>query len=231
MNYKKIFNKDFKSVKIIVILVLFVLGFIYVTTYKHIHLVETFELNNQCPNLLVKKGNELHLVNTKKAMIPGVNPIKFKNLEEYAEFVKYQKHMKINCPILYYEETYDTQNNKGYRLLNDPFDKNSGLPSHFSDNYNINNRKNVKINDATMDKPPYNHNQYQGFDEQNQHIGLKTKIDDIKLEDVNPMETHWKGDAATKQSIQRGDFVGRTRNMNDPFLEEKILQEHNQNCR
>ena len=74
-------NIDFKSIRIIIILVLFVLGLIYVTTYKHIHLVETFELNNKCPNLLVKKGNELHLVNTKKALIPGVNPIIFKSLD------------------------------------------------------------------------------------------------------------------------------------------------------
>lgn len=227
----KMKNIDMKSIKIILILILFVLGFIYVTTYKHINLVEGFELNNRCPNLLVKKGKELHLVNTKKAMVPGVNPIKFDNLEEYAEFVKYQKYMKIDCPILYYEETYDTQNNKGYRLLNNPFDKKPGMPSNFSNNYNIHNRKNVKIKDATLDKPPYNKNQYHGFDEQNQRIGLKTKIDDIKLEDINPMETHWKGDAATRKSIENGDFVGRTRNMNNPFLEEKILQEHNKKCR
>jgi hypothetical protein len=227
----KLKNIDFKSIRIIIILVLFVLGLLYVTTYKHIHLVETFELNNKCPNLLVKKGTELHLVNTKKAIIPGVNPIKFKNLEEYAEFIKYQKYMKINCPILYYEETYDTQNNKGYRLLNSPFDKKTGMPSNFSNNYNIHNRKTVKIKDATLDKPPYNKNQYHGFDEQNQRIGLKTKIDDIKLEEINPMETHWKGDAATRKSIENGDFVGRTRNMNNPFLEEKILKEHNEKCR
>ena len=27
----------------------------------------------------------------------------------------------IKCPILYYEETYNTQNQKGLRLLDDPF--------------------------------------------------------------------------------------------------------------
>ena len=172
----KLKNIDFKSIRIIIILVFFVLGLIYVTTYKHIHLVESFELNNKCPNLLVKKGNEFHLVNTKKALVPGVNPIKFDNLEEYAEFVKYQKYMKIDCPILYYEQTYDTQNNKGYRLLNDPFDKKPGMPSSFSNNYNIHNRKNVKIKDANLDRPPYNTNQYQGYDEQDQLVGLKQKL-------------------------------------------------------
>lgn len=227
----KMKNIDMKSIKIIIILILFVLGLLYVCTYKHINLVEGFELNNKCPNLLVKKGNELHLVNTKKALVPGVNPIKFDNLEEYAEFVKYQKYMKIDCPILYYQETYDTQNNKGYRLLNDPFDKKAGLPSNFSNNYNIRNRKNVKITNASLDNPPYNKGQHASFDEQDQTVGLKTPLDNIKLNEVNPMNTHWKGDAATKKAIEKGDFVGRTRNMNNPFIEEKILQQHNKKCR
>ena len=95
--------------------------------------------------------------------------------------------MKIDHPILYYEQTYDTQNNKGYRLLNDPFDKKPGMPSSFSNNYNIYNRKNVKIKDANLDRPPYNTNQYQGYDEQDQLVD-ETKIDDIKLEEINP----WK---------------------------------------
>lgn len=228
MNLKKI---DIKSIKIIVTLIVFILGLIYVTTYKHINLIETFELNDRCPNLLIKKNNQLHLINTKKAMIPGVNPIKFDNLEEYAEFVKYQKYMNIRCPILFYEETYDTQNNKGYRLMNDPFNKKPGLPSNFSNNYNVKNRKIVEINDATLDNPPYNKGQYSGYDEQDQLIGVKTKIDAIELEEVNPMNTHWKGDAATKKSIEKGDFVGRTRNMNNPFIEEKILKQHNNQCR
>ena len=107
--------------------------------------------------------------------------------------------------------------------------KNPVCQVSFSNNYNIHNRKNVKIKDANLDRPPYNTNQYQGYDEQDQLVGLKTKIDDIKLEEINPMETHWKGDAATRKSIKNGDFVGRTRNMNNPFLEEKILQEHNKN--
>ena len=45
------------------------------------------------------------------------------------------------------------------------------------------------------------------------------------------MNTHWKGDATTKKSIEKGDFVGRTRNMNNPFIKEKILKQHNNQCR
>ena len=45
-------------------------------------------------------------------MIPGVNPIKFSNLEEYAEYVKWGQKVGLKCPILYFEQTYDAQNNR-----------------------------------------------------------------------------------------------------------------------
>ena len=41
------------------------------------------------------------------------------------------------------------------------------------------------------------------------------------------MNSAWKGDAATKASIKKGDFVGRTRNMNNPFEDQKILLSNN----
>ena len=30
--------------------------------------------------------------------------------------------MNINCPILYYQETYNTQGERGLRLMNDPLE-------------------------------------------------------------------------------------------------------------
>jgi len=215
---KKYFKSITKKFKSCLIVSFFILGLLFTLTYKHSDLVEGFDVNDKCPNLLVKKGKELHLVNTKKAMIPGVNPIKFNNLEEYAEFVKYQKYMNINCPILYYEETYDVQNNKGFRLQNDPLNKKGGLPSNISKKYNVTDTKNP------LDKA----NHFQGVENENQNIGIKTKLDDIVLEaTINPMDSAWKGDAATKASIKKGDFVGRTRNMNNPFEDQKILLSNN----
>lgn len=215
---KKYFKSITKNFKYCLIVSFFILGLLFTLTYKHSDLVEGFDVNDKCPNLLVKKGKELHLVNTKKAMIPGVNPIKFNNLEEYAEFVKYQKYMNINCPILYYEETYDVQNNKGFRLQNDPLNKKGGLPSNISKKYNVTDTKNP------LDKA----NHFSGVENENQNIGIKTKLDDIVLEaTINPMDSAWKGDAATKASIKKGDFVGRTRNINNPFEDQKILLSNN----
>ena len=221
---KKYFKSITKKFKSCLIVSFFILGLLFTLTYKHSDLVEGFDVNDKCPNLLVKKGKELHLVNTKKAMIPGVNPIKFNNLEEYAEFVKYQKYMNINCPILYYEETYDVQNNKGYRLQNSPLDKQGGLPSNLSNKYNVTNTPNP-LKDAAMENPPFNVKHFTGIENENQNIGVKSKLDNVMLEaTINPMNSSWKGDAATKASIKKGDFVGRTRNMNNPFNDDKILQ-------
>ena len=222
------------SVKILAIIFMFVIGLLFTLTYKHNDLVEGFSFNDKCPNVLIKKGKELHLVNTKKAMIPGVNPIKFDSLEDYAQFVEYQKYLNIKCPILFYQETYDSQNNKGYRLMSDPLDSKGGLPSNISKNYNVTN-SNIPgsgmfeegddvnpIVDASRDKKPFNQGNHQGMDPDDQSVGLKTILDKMDM-DTNPMSRWWKGDAATQASICKGDFVGRTRNLNDPFKEQKIL--------
>ena len=226
--FLKLFNENFK---IVLILFIFVLGLLFCVSYKSTDFEETFTIMDKCPNLLIKKGKELFLLNTKKTQIPGVNPIKFNNLEEYAEFVKYQKYMNINCPVLYYQETYNTQNDKGFRLMNDPLKPKNGLASNLSKEYDVNNigetatKQLFDINDASHDNPPFNVKHFNGIDPTDQLVGIKTKLDNIKLDEVNPMSMFWKGDAATRKSIEKGDFVGRTRNMKDPFVEEKLLRQ------
>ena len=133
--------------KFIAILIIFFIGLYFCIQRKPN--LEPFSGLRDCPNLLVKKGKELHLINTKKAMIPGVNPIKFDNLEEYAEYIKWSKKVGIKCPILYYEETYNTQNQKGLRLLDDPLNPTAGLPS------NQNMRQQPKIDLGLFEDMPW----------------------------------------------------------------------------
>ena len=64
---------------LLIIAVLFIIGLLFCCTYSHHDLVEGFKNGGECPNLLIQKGKELHLIYTNKARIPGVNPIKFKN--------------------------------------------------------------------------------------------------------------------------------------------------------
>lgn len=60
-----------------------------------------------CPNLLVQKGTKIYLYNNRLDEVPGVNPIVFNNLEEYTEFIDWQRSQGIRCPVLYLQEVYD----------------------------------------------------------------------------------------------------------------------------
>ena len=170
----------FDKIKLAIIASIFLLGLYFVSTRKSglVKITETFK-GNDCPNVLIKKGKELHLTNTKKAKVPGVNPIIFKSLEEYAEYVAWGQKVGLKCPILYYEETYNTQNEKGLRLLDNPFTPSAGLSSN---NHPHKKAQTVALMDANRDDPPYNQNNYAGIDPQDQYVGVRTELDNIKLQ-------------------------------------------------
>ena len=48
------------------------------------------EIPSNCPNLLIQRRTELHLLNTKIPEKPGVNPVIFKTLDEYSSYVEKQ---------------------------------------------------------------------------------------------------------------------------------------------
>ena len=68
------------------------------------------------------------MFNNKLAKVPGVNPIKFNNLEEYTEFVKWQRNQGIRCPVLFLQHSYDAQGESTYTARPSPFDLAGGLP-------------------------------------------------------------------------------------------------------
>ena len=75
------------------------------------------------------------------AEIPGVNPIRFKNLEEYTEFTDWQRSQGIRCPVLYLQYSYDAQGKNVLTVRPDPEDTQGGLPPVKSDNIdNVDNR-------------------------------------------------------------------------------------------
>ena len=61
-------------------------------------------------------------------MIPGVNPIEFSNLEDYTKFIQWQTNVGIKCPVLYVQNTYDTQGNRVYKVRPNVCDLQGGLP-------------------------------------------------------------------------------------------------------
>lgn len=99
---------------LILTLCLFLLGLYVTLTYSSSDMREGFK--PRCPNLLIQNGNEIWLKNTNLAEVPGVNPVVFKSLSEYTEFVEWQKSQDIDCPLLYLQKTFDAQNNSVYRM-------------------------------------------------------------------------------------------------------------------
>ena len=207
------------NIKIVAVVMLFILGalFCYNKLDKN---VEGFDISKDCPNLLIKKGKKLHLIYKNKAKIPGVNPVIFDNLEEYVEFLEWQRAKNIKCPILYFEETYDVQNNRTFRMLPDPIEKQSGLPTVKKTQIPL-----QPLYDANHDDLPYNQNSSAGFDPQDQYVGAFTPLDrnfNFQGEkSINPMDTNWGGalysrkivNAVTSNKKKKSDKI-KERNFN-----------------
>ena len=200
--------------KLVLIIIAFIIGLVFCSTVTTKKLYEGFTTNN-CPNLLIQKGSQLHLLNTEKAKVPGINPMIFKNLEEYVEFVDWQRKMGIKCPILYFQKTIDTQGNNGYRMLPNPLNKHPGLSSHLPANTQ---RKMRYLLDSNRNDLPYNNHQYAGFDQDDQRVGVNTPLDSVhvdgglKLSD-SAMDTNWGGVKHSRRSADSGKYKHRTRTL------------------
>ena len=202
-----------KSIKqtIVVIMGIIIFALIAYYLYKYLYpdkLRESFT-SKQCPNILIQKGKHIFLHNSNLAKIPGVNPIEFNNLEDYVEYVKWQRSQKINCPVLFLQHSYDAQGNSVYKNRPSPMELEGGLPS--ISNLELNKINRSKLLDAGHDDPPYNKNLYPGFDAQNQYIGLYTPLDKMYHQDpggVSPsaMDKNWGGPKYTQKLINKGVY-------------------------
>jgi hypothetical protein len=175
------------------ILTVFLLGLYVSVNYSPLHFVEGF--GTRCPNVLVQDGDELILKNTKLAEIPGVNPVRFKNLEEYTEFLQWQQSQKINCPVLYFQKTYNAQNHGVYMQRPPPVSVGEAHPD--------------------TDNPPSSMMTYPAMDTHNQTIGSKTYLDqyfdvneDQEVVSANAMADNWGGAAYSVAAVQQGDYKG-----------------------
>ena len=121
---------------------------------------EGFE--TRCPNLLIQKNSRFYLHNTNRATVPGINPVEFDNLEDYTEFLDWQKSQGLKCPVLFLQQTYDTQGEPVYKVRPDVTDQGGVLV------------------DATRNDPPYNQQSMPAFDQSSFYVGQKTPLDDMK---------------------------------------------------
>lgn len=131
------------EMKLFVLFCVFVLG-AYVTSVHStasstaVRILDGFENGNggmstnsgdesRCPNLLIQKGPVLYLYNTKRAPVPGVNPVRFDNLEEYVEFTEWLRGQGIKCPILFLQHSIDAQGESIYAIRPGPTNLQGGL--------------------------------------------------------------------------------------------------------
>ena len=181
----------------------------------------------RCPNLLIQKGSKFYLYNSKVAKVPGVNPVEFDNLEDYTEFLDWQRSQGIRCPVLYLQETYDAQGNPVYKARPSVSEPQAGLPpSIASSTGDVINETSLGypnalaypnptlLVDATRNDPPYNKNSYPAYDESSYYIGTTTPLDAMDMAQeksgvsANPMDPNWGGSKYTQQLVDKGYYKG-----------------------
>ena len=171
---------------------------------------------NRCPNILVQHGSEIFLYNSKVEKVPGVNPIRFKSLDDYSEFMEWLKGRGIRCPVLFLQYSYNAQGEAVYKIRPSPADIQGGLSANVP--YSPAPAALVQMMDASRDNPPFNNQMYDGFDPLNFNMGDYTAHDaafrekelTMKYSD-NPMDANWGGRQFTESVVASGAYIERTR--------------------
>jgi hypothetical protein len=160
----------------------------------------------RCPDMLIQKGSRFYLYNSKLAQVPGVNPIEFENLEDYTEFLDWQRSQGIRCPVLYLQHTYDAQGNAVYKARPSVSEPQAGLPpsqqgisgssqpetlqpgiasssgntimeSSLGTPNTLAYPNPTLLVDATKNDPPYNKGSYPAYDQSSYYVGTTTPLD------------------------------------------------------
>ena len=184
----------------------------------------------RCPNLLIQKGSRFYLYNSKLAQVPGVNPVEFDNLEDYTEFLDWQRSQNIRCPVLFLQETYDAQGNRVYKTRPSVSEPQAGLPPSTATPIGIASQVTPMMEpalepvgedaypnptllvDATRNDPPYNQGSYPAHDQTSYYIGTTTPLDrmDMAAESAkvspNPMDPNWGGSEYTQDLVDKGYY-------------------------
>jgi hypothetical protein len=134
---------------------------------------------NKCPNILIEKNSKFYLYNSNEKKVPGLNPIIFENLEEYTQFLEWQRSKGIRCPVLYLQNGIDIQGNSVYNIRPSISEPQGGLPS-MSPKY-----------------PPQHAIQQQSNDSTGQGQGQVS---------ANPMDDNWGGSSYTQSQINKGVY-------------------------
>jgi hypothetical protein len=159
---------------------------------------EDDKMFKSCPTSLVKEGSKYYLFNKNIPKKDGVNPYIMDSLDEYIEFIEYQRSKGIDCPVLYIEGNYNAQGTKEYRVQRAPGKSTNAKPKH---------PPLTKLLDASRESDVYNTNMFAGFDKDNMYIGEYTPLDKrfhaFEGEDTSPnaMDPNWGGAECSKKFL------------------------------
>ena len=187
-------------------IIIFIVGFGFFIKQNKYKEGMASNTNYRCPNLLIQNGSMFYLQNTRLKTVPGVNPIVFNNLEEYNDFLKWQRSVGIFCPVLFLQKGYNTQGEEEYKIRPSVTEQQGFLPPTKTIY-----PQSLLLKDASRDDSPYNKNGYPSFDSHNQDIGRHTVLDnmnDYKNNDLFPLSSdyatnpNWNPELAEKHIAQ-----------------------------
>lgn len=220
------------NILVVILLIVLFLSGLYFYTIQRDGMTNMSE--PRCPNILIQKGINYYLYNSKIAKVPGVNPIEFANLEDYVEFIDWQRSQGIRCPVLYLQYSYDAQGNPVYKVRPSVTDLQGGLPpagSLAATTTNLEAQPQAEsylhpnptlLVDATRDDKPYNINSMPAYDESSYYVGTTTPLDAMNqaqenlLHSANPMNDNWGGADYTQQLVDSGYYKGNEVNIYVP---------------
>lgn len=203
------------TLAILLALLVFLVGFYFYALFFNTKYLEGYQPRSRCPNMLIQKDSKFYLYNSKIAQVPGVNPIEFENLEDYTEFLDWQRSQGIRCPVLYLQATYDAQGNRVYKARPSVSDPQAGLPP-FVTPTTTNSNSNSSMNDVstlfnTDSSAAYPSALPTTTSSSAYHVGSTSlSIPTIKNQSSNispdPMDPNWGGSEYTQSLVDKGYY-------------------------
>ena len=151
----------------------------------------------------------------------------FDSLDEYVDFVNWQRKQGLACPVLALQSEYDTQGNKVYKrraTIEEP----SVTYAKSILNKNETRPKVAKLIDASRDSAVYNQNMFAGFDPDNLYIGEFTPLDkmynSLEKSSTNAMDKNWGGSHYTIEALN--EMKRKKKDRNQEFSPKFIYKEN-----
>ena len=138
--------------------------------------------------------------------MPGINPIEFNNLEEYVEFIEWQRSQGIMCPVLFLQHMNDAQGQDVYKMRPSPTDLQGGLPP------SVQCSASPTVSTALMDSNSSTSDPLNYINTKQQPV-LKpldavAYVEQLTGKSANPMDNNWGGTNFTQQLIDSNFYTG-----------------------